>query len=85
MTTLSERDRWIKPDLEQFGGVTKEERRLAEKYTALRPLGNEWFPILVVGDQSWMVADCIPKEEAEWHCWMLAKALLKVVSNDQNL
>ena len=77
----SERERWEKLDLGQFD-ATDEEIRLADRFTAMsRIVVSRWKPMLVVSQQSWVVAGDdvgMPKEEAEWHCWMLAKALQKI-------
>ena len=75
------------PDLAGFGDdATDQEVLLAKKYTRIREIvdGDEpdahtaW---LVVDNQQFCVSILAHKnaEEASWKCWMLAKALNKIV------
>ena len=82
--TSDKRD-WLTPDIVGFH-ATEEEIRIAEIYTALRPVGlDRWKPVLWIDVQSWVIADLeegMPKVNAEWHCWQLAKALLTFLEEE---
>lgn len=78
----SERYHWELPDISQFSS-TEEEAEWARKCTAIKKTDNGlWRPLLVVGARSWGVAYADSKAEAEWFCWQLSKALIKVARGD---
>lgn len=82
---------WRLPDLP--ARATARERQLAEKYTRISSIvvhddnGEDcavadatiaWF---TVEQQAWRITPeyCDTREEASWYCWMLAKALAKLI------
>jgi len=68
--------------------ATERERELAEKYTRISFLivdgvEDASLPWLEVGVQSFPIGDYRSnREEASWMCWMLAKALAKVIDDE---
>ncbi len=76
-----------KPTLKLYEAATDREIEIAQKYTRVTevygdPIGyHSW---LVVGSQYFNHSH-IPHEtrgEAEWHCWMLAKAICTILEKE---
>ena len=69
--------RYYKPKLHRR--ATAEERRCADRWCRVTGRKN-CRPWLVVGHQYFQIGcgQDLTLFEANWHCWMLAKALLKI-------
>jgi hypothetical protein len=82
-------DSYLKPNLVDLP-ATAAELAAAEQYTRICPIVREDAPDahtawLVVENQYFCVTpqSCDTAAEASWHCWMLAKAVLKILRADR--
>jgi hypothetical protein len=75
---------YLPPDLSEFP-ATDREKAVAAEYTLIQRVQDDDFPTthaawLKVGVQSFKVAETFDDApEASWMCWMLAKALIRVI------
>ena len=75
--------------------ATARERALAERYTRISfvlvgggdPIDTEaTLAWLEIDQQSWCVtSESCTTEEANWHCWMLAKALARMIAAESEV
>jgi len=75
---------WMMPELPT--AALARDWALAKRYTRVTKAIDEDWPDahsawLTIGPQHFKVADCETKEEAGWHCWMLAKAMRAVIDS----
>lgn len=75
---------WLLPELPPQ--ASHRERKLASKFTrVVAALDEDWPDAhsvwLAVGPQQFRLMVCETREDAWWHCWMLAKALAVVIDS----
>lgn len=78
---------FIAPDLSDCP-ATETEKAMAAKYTRIRRVAVEGVPNahtvwLQIGTQQFCIWDYVEcKEDALWHCWILAKALVALLETE---
>lgn len=75
---------WMLPELPPE--ALARDRSIASKLTRVTKVIDEDWPDahaawLTVGPQHFKVTVCETREEAGWHCWMLAKAMMAVIDS----
>jgi len=73
---------WMMPELPPE--ALARDRSIAKKFTRVTKAIDEDWPDahaawLTVGPQHFKVTVCETREEAGWHCWMLAQAMMAVI------
>jgi hypothetical protein len=82
--SLGYAERWMFPELPPE--ALARDRSIAKKFTRVTKAIDEDWPDahaawLTVGPQHFEVTVCETREEAGWHCWMLAKAMMAVIDS----
>lgn len=80
-------ERWMLPKLPP--AAPARDKSIAIRYTRVTKAIEEGLPEahaawLTVGPQHFKVTVCETEEEAGWHCWMLAKAMMAAIDSAVN-
>ena len=75
---------WMLPELPEF--ATEREKEIATRFTRVTKSCDEDWPDahaawLTVGPQHFSGTVCETREEAGWHCWMFAKAMIAAIDS----